>query len=173
MNGPQSILHKRFTEVYDALAEGLLGFVLYRVNDKSLTEDIVSDTFVRFWRKLSDGEEIKNEKALLYTIARGLIIDHYRKQNIRKHIPIDEVINSLAEKGSIIDELADKEEYSRVADALHEIKPEYADILILHYLKDFSISELADMMNVTENNLRVRLHRALDAVRKKLKHEKP
>lgn len=173
MNGPQSILHKRFTEVYDALAEGLLGFVLYRVNDKSLTEDIVSDTFVRFWRKLSDGEEIKNEKALLYTIARGLIIDHYRKQNIRKHIPIDEVINSLAEEGSIIDELADKEEYSRVADALHEIKPEYADILILHYLKDFSISELADMMNVTENNLRVRLHRALDAVRKKLKHEKP
>lgn len=171
MNEPQPALHKRFTEIYDALAEGLLGFVLYRVNDKSPTEDIVADTFVRFWKKLSDGEEVKNEKALLYTIARGLIIDYYRKQNIRKHIPADEIIDSLAADGSIIDELANKEEYSRAMDALRDVKPEYADILILHYVKDFSISELADIMKTTENNLRVRLHRALEAVRKKLKHE--
>jgi len=168
MADTHSTIQDQFSAVYDAYAEELLSFVFYKVSDKMFTEDIVADTFAKLWQKMSQGEIVQNARALLYTIARSLIIDHYRKQDVRKHIPLDEVVDTLVAEGCMMAELDAKSSYERILTAMQSIKPQYADILLLHYVQELSVGEIGEMLLEKENTVRVRLHRALNAIRKKL-----
>lgn len=165
-------LSEQFTEIYDAYARELLGFSFQKTSDKAIAEDIVADTFSKLWKKMSEGENIENPRALLYTIIRSLIIDQYRKNSIRQTIPIDEVVETLVSEGMIEMKIDLKKSYAQIMEIFQEIKQEYSDILILHYVQELSISEISEILGETENNLRVRLHRALGAVRKKLDYER-
>jgi len=54
----------------------------------------------------------------------------------------------------------------RIKLALNEIKKEYQDIIIWHYLEDMTIKEIAELTGKTEGNVRVMAHRGLAALRK-------
>lgn len=158
-----------FEAIYDTEAAGLLRFAFLKLSDLSLAEDVVSDVFLKFWKKYSDGEVIENPRALLYTIGRRTIVDQYRRADFRTNVSIDKVDESvLAAEDTIVKDIDFRDEYNNVREAMKEIKPEYADILLLHYVEELSINEIAEILNEKENNLRVRLHRALAALRKKV-----
>jgi len=58
-----------------------------------------------------------------------------------------------------------------VARKLASINPEYADVLVLRYTYQFSIEEIAYLLNTTEGNVRVKLHRARKALHEIMKGE--
>ena len=161
-----------FSDIYDLHADELLNFVFHKVSDKLLTEDIVADAFAKFWEKVLNNESIHNARALLYTMVRSQIIDHYRSKKIRQHVPLEDVIDTLVHDGFIAGKMDSKREYAKVMLVLQQLKQEYSDMLILHYVQEFSVSEISELLNEKENNVRVRLHRALGSLRKKLDYEK-
>lgn len=164
-------IKEQFSTIYDNYAEELLSFVFFKVNDKDLTEDIVADTFAKLWHKMADGEVLRNARALLYLMARSLIVDYYRKKSIRHDIPLEDVVDTLIAEGSLVFDIDTKAGYDEVMRVMYLIKPQYTDILLLHYVQELSIHEIADILSETENNIRVRLHRAVQSIRKKLKYE--
>jgi RNA polymerase sigma-70 factor, ECF subfamily len=159
---------KRFTVLYDTHARALLAFAYYRLMDRALAEDLVADTFCKIWQQLVRGATITQERALLYTILRGLIIDQYRKQEVRKRISQEHALHDLYVDSTIAEVLDTKQTYTQVLSALHAIKQEYAEVLTLHYLQELSVSEIAHILDKTENTVRVRIHRALNALRTSL-----
>ncbi len=173
MNGVPEKLHQHFTTLYDTHAQALLTFTYYRLHNRALAEDVVADAFCKFWQRLASGVEITYERALLYTITRGLIIDQYRKQAVSQSVPLEEEMNALVVDNTVVEILDARYAYARVAKALQGVKQEYADILVLHYLQELSILEIAHILELSENNVRVRIHRALAALRKILDHEQP
>ena len=72
------------------------------------------------------------------------------------------VIDSAEDKFSM------KQELEQVYVKLKEIKKEYQDVLLLHYVEDLKISEIAVVLNKKENTVRVLLHRALKTLKEKL-----
>ena len=79
------------------------------------------------------------------------------------------------EKIPIIDDRTDieKESHQRsdletIQSVLASIKPEYQEIVTHYYINDLTVPEIAKMMNKSENNVRVTIHRALSAIKDKI-----
>lgn len=162
-------LHELFEDAYRQFAQGVFRFIYFKVSDYELAKDFTADTFIRFWKQLVNGKAIRNNKAFLYFIAKGITIDYYRKKKNTKNVSLDTIDERLL---GVIDRVEDKffikQEMEQVYIKLKEIKKEYQDVLLLHYVEDLKIAEIADVLNKKENTVRVLLHRALKSLKEKL-----
>lgn len=162
-------LYLLFKKIYRSFSKGIIRFIYFKVSDYEIAQELAADTFIRYWKALVKGTEIKNDKAFLYFIARGLTIDYYRKKSKIKNVNIDTIDERLL---GVIDNsedrLSQKQELDEVFKKLSEIKKEYRDVLLLHYVEDLEIAKIAFILSKKENNIRVTLHRALKSLKEKL-----
>jgi len=151
-----------FDEVYETYVKQIFRFVFLRVNNTQTAEDITSETFLRFWRKIEQGKYIDNERALLYVIARGIIIDYYRsKKNIRE-VKFEEVADDKQfTNDEIIEKIYLNEKISKIYKRLETIKKEYREIILLRFVEDLEYAEIATVLGKKEVAIRVLLHRAI------------
>ena len=71
---------KEFLQAFEKYADDIYRHCYFRVYDKELAEDLVQETFIKTWKYIISGEEIKNIRAFLYKVAVNLIIDNSRKK---------------------------------------------------------------------------------------------
>jgi RNA polymerase sigma-70 factor (ECF subfamily) len=97
-----------------------------------------------------------------------LVIDHYRSKSGKQTISIDDEENQI----DIVDESQDLGEKMDLAidleivkDKLLELKEEYREILILRFINDLDLDEIADVTGKSKGNVRVFLHRALKSLK--------
>ena len=67
-----------YGQIYDRYIERIYRFIFFKVSNQSDAEDIASETFLKVWQYIKEGQPVKNLNALLYSVARNLIIDYYR-----------------------------------------------------------------------------------------------
>lgn len=161
--------HKKiFTQIYDDHVDRIYRFIFFKVDSKETAQDLCSETFLRGWQSFkSKKQEIENPRAFLYKIARNLVIDHYREKGRTQTVSADYV--------SIIDPEQDLEEQaSSMSDldtiklALNDLKDNYQEVVVWHYIDDLSIPEIAQMLKKSEGAVRVTLHRALKTLKNKV-----
>jgi DNA-directed RNA polymerase specialized sigma24 family protein len=70
-----------FAGIYDAHAQDLRRFALYLSGDAALTDDLVSEAFVRAWTAW-DRIELPTVRAYLFTIVRNLFLHHVRDEQV-------------------------------------------------------------------------------------------
>lgn len=130
-------------------------------------EDLTQETFVRATIALDtyDGEEAR---AWLFKVARNIYIDEWRKRKRRKTIPLiklfyadDEMISPY---GLPEEEILSKELTGDLKELLSFLPEHYRAILYLREVEQFSYEEIQVTLELTENQVKVNLHRA----RKKL-----
>jgi RNA polymerase sigma factor (sigma-70 family) len=93
--------------------------------------------------------------------VRGRIIDRYRTRGRRgTDIPLEDAAEPVFEDGTAL-QIDVRLDYARVEEALRGLRPEYAEVILLHYVHELSVAEVSDILGETENNVRVRMHRAL------------
>lgn len=163
MNNPR----KAFSQIYDQCVDKIYRFIFLKVSSQEIAQDLCSETFLKGWQAFNRNKEIDNPQAFLYQIARNLIIDHYREKGRVQTISADCV--------SITDPRVDLEEETKansdldtIKAVLANLKDEYQEVVIWHYIDDLSIAEIAKMLNKSEGAVRVTLHRALKAVKKRI-----
>jgi len=155
-----------FEEAYRQYSQGIFRFTYFKVSDYEMARDLTGDTFVRFWKQISGKKTIENNRALLYAIARGLIIDYYRKNGKRKNIPLDNIDERLLGRADRIeDELSRRQELEEIFNHLKQLKNEYQEVILLHYIEDLKIPEIALILKKKKNAVRVLLHRALKSLK--------
>jgi len=69
-----------FTATYDLHQEAILRYCTWESRDSEVGEDLMQETFLRFWLCLERKKEIMHERAFLYRIAHNLFINHVRKK---------------------------------------------------------------------------------------------
>ncbi len=165
---------KEFSKIYDKCIDKIYRFIFLKVNSQEIAQDLTSETFLKGWEAFKksqnpghNNQKIENPSAFLYQIARNLVVDHYREKGKAQVIS--------AEYTPIIDPKQDLEEKSllesdigQVRLALTDLKEDYQNVIIWHYLDDLPISEVAKMLGRTEETTRVLLHRALKAIRNEI-----
>lgn len=153
-------------ESYEAYADALFRFCYFKLSNREKAKDLLQDIFVRAWSQIQKDEEIGNMRALLYTIARNLVIDEYRK---KKSVSLDTIIEDGLEFSNTNQEAI--ENFAEVRHTLELVKmlpPDYGEVLHLRFVDDMSIQEIAALLNTTENVVSVRIHRAIDSLRKRI-----
>jgi len=163
MNNPK----KEFSRIYDQYINKIYRFIFLKVGSQEIAEDLTSETFLRGWKFFKNGEDIENVQAFLYRIARNLVVDFYRNKEKMRVISAD--------SNRIEDPKPDPEEKAKrdsdiflIRQALSQLKEEYQNVIIWHYVEDLSIREIAKIMEKSEANARVILHRALKSLKNKI-----
>ena len=156
-------MEEEFIKAYEAHASAIFRHCYFRVGDRELAMDLMQETFRKTWDYLAKGKEIRNIRAFLYRVARNLIVDEYRK---RKHFSLDQ----LAEEGFQVSVFREIEfgkniDYQHVIKSIEELEPIYREILLLRYVEELSIKEIADIIKETENVVSVRINRGLAKLR--------
>lgn len=157
---------KNFTEIYDKYIDRIYRFIFLKIGSQETAEDICSDVFTKFWLNLEKGEKIDNNQAFLYQIARNLVANHYRQNNKVKFVAIQDCPEIEDNQASFEEKALLKSDFNKVKLALNKIKPEYQDLIIFHYLDELSVPEIAKILSKSEGNVRVTLHRSLNALKK-------
>lgn len=155
-----------FVEMYDQYADVIYRFALFKVSDRELAWDIAQECFLKMWRQMQNEEkEIKNQKSLLFTIARHLIIDHWRQKEKHKTIDIEEVMFTLGDDKDLHRQSILKEETGAIMRQLDKLPAHQKEILILRYTEDLPFYDIAKITGKSLISVRVEAHRAI----KKLK----
>lgn len=164
---------KAFIGLYDQYASQIYRFICLKTNSSHDSEDLTSEVFLRCWKTANSVTSLLNPRAFLYQIARNLVIDYYRKKP-RADLVIDEekekiLENIPSQELDLGENLAKESDLAQIRKALVKIKPDYQDLILWHYIDDFSIKEIAQVLERPEPTIRVQLHRALKSLRKELK----
>ena len=161
-----SQLAKEFGKIYDKYIEKIYRFVFLKVNSAEVAQDLTSEVFTRGWEAFGQKKcDIRNVQAFLYQIARNLVIDHYRQKG-RAQLVSTDYAPTIADTAPSLEETAMlKSEVNNVKAALANIKNEYREVITWYYLDEFSVPEIARILNKSEDAVRVLIHRALNALR--------
>lgn len=143
-----------------------LAFVQRRVSDPDLAEDILQDALLRAVQSV---ETLRDQDRLVpwfYRILRNAIIDAYRKRDVRQRRTV-----SLNEELDLPEDPSDADDRTLCEcfrDLIPTLKPEYAEVLEAVELGHESTDAAAGRLGITTNNLKVRRHRARQALRERL-----
>lgn len=156
-------LEKLFIESYDENANDIFRYCYFKIGDREIAKDMLQDVFAKTWGYLRKGNIIENFRPFLYRTANNIVIDWYRK---KKSFSLD----LMAEQDGFdpVDLNARTDEYAEVEQAmkiLAKLDKSDQDIIILRYVNDMSPKDIAMMLNEKENNISVRLHRAITKLR--------
>ena len=148
-----------FIAVYKDSYPRIHKYVLRRVDDAELAQELAADVFRVAWQKW-DGAG-STEIPWLFTVARNLIGNAYRGRDRQKALHDKLMVSSVAESWGNSDDAS-------VEDAMMALREKDRDILQLAYWDDLTIAEFSQVLQCTQSSAKVRLHRAREAFRKLL-----
>jgi len=137
----------------------------YRLNyDQSLSEDLTQNVFERIIKYKKSYTEAFPFKAWLFKIARNVNTDHFRGKRILKDDNI-ELANVNITTDNVLDDIEKRERNERLEIALQTLDKDEREMIVLSRFEEIKYSEIAQLMGLTESNIKVKIHRAI----KKLK----
>jgi len=112
---------------------------------------------------------------LLYKIARNAVIDYYREHAGRTISSIDDEENKIDvadESQDAHEKIEQEDDINLIKSQLPFLKEEYREIIVMRFVNDLSLEEISDITGKTKGNIRVILHRALNALRELIEEAK-
>jgi RNA polymerase sigma-70 factor (ECF subfamily) len=157
---------KAFAKFYDFYHERIYRFIFFRIADENLAQDLTNETFIKILDYLKQGKEIEDFQSFIYKVARNLIYDHYRKED---EVPIDEFIKeNIKDEKDLIKEIEDKFTLEEIEKALLSLPSRYKEVIILRFIEDLAFKEIANILSLKEEHVRVLAHRGLKMLKEKL-----
>jgi len=129
--------------------------------DYDLARDIMQESYTRCLERY--GEQL-DSPALLYRIARNLVVDHMRKKT--NFEPLGE--HHDADPASLEHQLMIREKYREVLAALQQLEFQDRELLSLVAGGSLAYRDIAQILDTTEGNIKVKVHRARKRLRRVL-----
>lgn len=149
--------------IWNAFCCQLRSFILHRISDPSLADDILQDVFLKVHSNIDNLKDDLKISSWVYQIARNTIIDYYRKHKIRL-----EDIDTIP----VIDETTEESPAQEIASGLKgmvESLPEkYAQALLLVEFQGLSQIELARKLGISVSGAKSRVQRGRQMLRDSL-----
>ena len=161
----ESIFHR----LYDTYHQDVFNFLFYLVKNRSVAEDLSHEVYIRVLKSYDRFEGKSSEKTWLFSIAKNVAIDHFRKKQIRdKH-----AFTAFDwETEQLVSPVPSPEEYTEHNDqlqqilvALEECSGDQKMVVIMRYMQELSIQETAEVLGWTIGKVKTTQHRALKNLR--------
>ena len=169
----------RFQQVYDEHHAKIFRY-LARIVGQSEAEDLTQEVFVKVGQSL---ETFRGESQLstwIYRIATNAALDRLRQPAVRhggeKLLPVESIAEIKADqdirtgelKASTEQKLIRSEMNGCIREIIQALPEQYRSVIVLSELEDLKDSEIAEILGVTLQTAKVRLHRARTKLRKEL-----
>lgn len=162
---------RRFGVLYQRYYQQMFLFVFKRVQNEESTADIVSQLFLKAMTKL-DSYQFRGLpfSAWLYRIAVNEVNQFFRDSKKQRHVSIETV--SLGGLMAEAEEIPTDENMQRLVAGLQILSPEELEFLEMRYFEKIPFRDLAAIYQITETNVKVRMHRMLKKLKKHLEQSR-
>ena len=163
------------TALYERFFERIFRYASFKVGSPPEAEDITADVFVKMLEAIGSFRWHGHPfSSWLFRIAHNLVVDHFRKRERRKAVPLDSV---AATASSSFDDPDDKLEAEMAMQGIRRAMDDLTDlqreVISLRFAAGLSVSETAHAMGKKENAVKALQHAALRSLRRGLNPTTP
>lgn len=158
-----------FSRLFDVYFPRLYKYILFRVYDAQLADDLVSDVFERILNQLPRFIPGKAPfSAWVFGIARHVVTDTLRRQSRRRWLSL-ESLSGHSETGSPVENgLEEHDQVERLRGALRTLTSRENDLVSLKFSSGLTNRQIAALTGLRENNVGIILFRALAKLRNEM-----
>lgn len=160
---------KNFDKLYDKYFEQIFLFILKRVQTNEIASDITSQVFLKALQNISKFKFVGILfSSWLYRIARNEIYDQHKKNNI--HLVLSIETKGVKRMAQEMVEEQTEQDFSELYKALKVLKEEDLELIELRFFEDKPFKEIGEILEMTENNAKVKTYRVLDKLKTHFKN---
>ena len=166
-NGSQ----KAQTKLINYFWDDVFGFILKKVQDRTIADELTVAVFAKILTKLNLYDENFQFKTWILTIAQNSVIDYWRKKS-REEVFTDDFKDVKNEFEKSPEELLiSKQQQQHIVSTIASMDAQYRKIIELRFFEEKSIKEIAETLNISVANTKVRIMRAKKILAELLKNE--
>lgn len=160
-----------FAKLYEEHLDTIYRYVLYKVGDSLLAEELTEDVWAKAWEGIEKFQwrNLPFQHWLL-RIARNVVVDHWRSGK-RATMSIDGLVDAASDDAPPDERLARDVEVQSLQQALMRLPDDQRDVLILRFIEGYSHAEAAAVLKKSVVAVRQIQVRALRAMQKQLADE--
>jgi len=156
-----------FGKLYSKYYPQIFKFIYRRTDDEQLTGDLTAQVFLKALQKIhSYSYKGVPFSAWLYRIASNEVVQHFRNLGKNRVVALEnyQVQNLISEE----DKESNEAELKLMIQYLGELKEEEIQLIELRYFEQRPFKEIAEILELTVNNTKVKTYRILERLRKKI-----
>jgi len=155
-------------ETYNRYYKAMFNTALRILKDAAEAEDIMQESFITAFTKLSMLEDNAMFGAWLKRIVINSSLTIARKKSIHKEVALETVEYALTEDSDYIEGNINSAKIDTILNTLAQLKTSYSTVLSLHLIEGYDYEEICQIMDISYSNCRTLISRAKESLRKKL-----
>ncbi len=172
----QKLDEAAFERLYALYADKLYRYILARVGDVSVAEDLTTEVFLRVLRRIRQfrpdpRHPVATFSGWIYRIASNLVVDHFRRRAHRETVPLDEQPPHQLPSIDPEDVITAVDRQEMLSRALAQLTEEQRLVILCRFGEGMSNRETAMILGKTEGAVKSLQHRALAALQRILSSE--
>jgi RNA polymerase sigma-70 factor (ECF subfamily) len=161
-----------FGELYDQYVDVVFRYVLFRIGDRSLAEDVTSETFLRAFRRINSvSYQGRDVGAWFVTIARNIVLDHVKSSRFRLEVstadPDDGQAVEVGPESQVLANIA----HAELLRCVEQLGDDQRECIVLRFLQGLSVAETAEIMKRNAGAIKALQHRAVRRLAQLLRTE--
>ncbi|EPZ44643.1 sigma-70 family RNA polymerase sigma factor [Alicyclobacillus acidoterrestris] len=161
----------RLEEWMDAYGSDVIHLAYSYVHNYHRAEDIAQDVFLRAWRNWESFQGNSSVKTWLLSITANRAKDYLRSWSAKHEVADDGDALAAISVSDTATEVAVKLDRDELWQTVHRLPEKYREVVILYYERELSSQEVAEVLGITEQAVRTRLHRGRQLLKRALSEE--
>ncbi|TFE03116.1 RNA polymerase sigma factor SigX [Jeotgalibacillus salarius] len=164
-----------FQRLYKDYQQDVFQFLIYMVKNRDTAEDLLQEVFIKVMNSYHRFEGKSSEKTWLFSIAKNVTIDYFRKQKtirnrVMEHFDWGEREISTGE--ALPEEIAQQnEQVKKLYSCLDFCTTDQKMVIVTRYIQDLSIVETAEVLGWSEGKVKTTQHRAIKKLKELMSDE--
>lgn len=158
----QSNDERSFRLVYEEVFPILMRVVYHVTGNVDLSEEICQEAFIRFFDKQMSFPSLNDAKYWLIRVSKNLAINHVKRKS-REMSMVEKLKKAPTPHANATDGekvLMEKETRRLVQEAIEELPEKFRMVIVLKEYSDMDYKQIAQVLNISESNVKVRVYRA-------------
>jgi len=161
-----------FDGLYLYFADRIYRYLLARVSDVELADDMTAQVFLQLIEKIGRYRIAPKDNATifpawLYRLSHNKMIDILRKSRRNSHVGI-EFAERVVQHHSVIDATEERIDFEQLLSTMQMLNEQQRKVIVLRFLEGYSIAETAEILQKSEGAVKALQHRSLENLRRLL-----
>jgi RNA polymerase sigma-70 factor (ECF subfamily) len=163
----EAVTTTQFKDNILPLKNKLYRFALSYLANEADAKDVVQDVMIKSWQDIKDLSAIRNVEAWCMTVTRNRSLDQLRKKG-RNYLQVADQEHLTSQEPNPLQRTTNMESYQVIHAVIAKLPENQKDVVQLRDIEGHSYKEIAEMLNLDINHVKVLLHRGRAAIKKEL-----
>ena len=157
-------VRKQFENAFEQHSEAIFRYCYLRTSDRERSKEITQECFMKTWEYALKGKRIDNLRVFLYRVAHNLVVNEYRDR--KSNLSLEALVEAGFDPKTDIKTPEEEAQVKQAVWWLGKLEPMYRQIMVLRYVEDLPVKEIAEILGETETAVSVKIHRAIKKLQK-------